>query len=175
MGDQTESRDNFSQRKVLNDISVKMYIQPLKVAQSVKCLKLLLTVIWTWNYLYDYYETEFNHCYPINLSIQKSIHGPCLYSSNCIRQNMKTLAWSDSKPCLYYARRALDSTFIYKKDERSSPCSVVSVEQCVLPLVNNWWQKASDNNTDIVNFTYQHQTNNGTKMPFNSIKGNRFL
>ena len=41
MGDQTESRDNFSQRKVLNDISVKMYIQPLKVAQSVKFLKLL--------------------------------------------------------------------------------------------------------------------------------------
>ena len=52
---------------------------------------------------------------------------------------------------------------------------ILSVEQRILALVNNWWRKASDNNDDIINFMYHHQKNRDSKAPLNIIKGNSFL
>ena len=42
-------------------------------------------------------------------------------------------------------------------------------------LANSWWKEASQNNSDIINFTYQHQSDNKTKTRWNIIKGNRFF
>ena len=76
--------------------------------------------------------------------------------------------------CLRYARRAVDSTCISDNELRSR-CIIVSVEQRILALADNWWKKASKNNDDIINFTYPHQLDNKTKTPLNITKGNKFF
>ena len=48
---------------------------------------------------------------------------------------------------------------------QTAHCNIVNVEQRVLALANSWWNKASKNNDDIINFTYNHQSVNRTKMP----------
>ena len=76
--------------------------------------------------------------------------------------------------CLRYAKRTVDSTCISNSELRSR-CNIVSVEQRILALADNWWKKASKSNDNIINFTYHHQTDIKTKMPLNVIKGNRFF
>ena len=68
--------------------------------------------------------------------------------------------------CLCYARKAADSTCI-SNDELCSRCNILSVEQRVLALANNWWQKASGNKDDIAKQI-------PTQKPL-FIKCNRFL
>ena len=76
--------------------------------------------------------------------------------------------------CLWYARRAIDSTCISKNGLRSR-CNTVSVEQSILALADSLYKKASKNNDNIINFTYHHQSDKNTKTPLNIIKGNRFF
>ena len=68
------------------------------------------------------------------------------------RQKLKVI----QNRCLRYARRAVDST-CNSNNELRSRCNIVSVEQRILTLADGWWKKASQNNDDIINFTY-HQT-----------------
>ena len=129
------------------------------------------------------YKTKLNQCYPINPSLRnfyKTIHGLCLYGCYWAKQITKTPAKVILR-CLRYARRVIDSTCIARRaidstcisnNELSSRYNIVS--QRILALTNNWWRKASDNNHDIVYFTYHHQTNTNTKTPLNIIKSNRF-
>ena len=48
---------------------------------------------------------------------------------------------------------------------QTARCNIVNVEQRILALANSWWNKASKNNGDIINFTYHHQSDNRSKMP----------
>ena len=78
------------------------------------------------------------------------------------------------KPCLQYARRALDSNYTSNNELRSRH-NIVSIEQHILALADSWWKKASNNNDDIINFTYHSQSNSKAKTPLNIIKGKKFL
>ena len=75
--------------------------------------------------------------------------------------------------CLRYARRAVDSTCI-SNNELLSRCNIVSTEQRILALADNWWKKVSKNKGNIINFTYHHQSDK-TNTPLNIIKGNKFF
>ena len=75
--------------------------------------------------------------------------------------------------CVRYVRRAVDSTCI-SNNELHSYCNIASVEHRIFALTDSWWKKASKNNDDIINFTYQ-QSGNRSKIPLNVVKGNRFL
>ena len=55
--------------------------------------------------------------------------------------------------CLRYARKAVDSTCISNNGLRSH-CNIVSVEHRILVLADSWRKKATKNNDDIINFTY---------------------
>ena len=48
-------------------------------------------------------------------------------------------------------------------------------EKTFIVLANSWWKEASQNNGDIINFNYHHQSDNKTKTRWNIIKGNMFF
>ena len=97
------------------------------------------------------YKNKFNQCYPINPSIKNWLGPYMVYACTALIALNKTQRYRlelIQNYCLRYARKAADSTCI-SNDEICSRCNILSVEQRVLALANNWWQKASGNKDGI--------------------------
>ena len=180
---------NFSQWKTIKDASISMYGQPLKVTNTAKFfgvhldnhlnMKLHMEHIERASLISRMGITRLNsinatvllHLHKIFTRLYMDYACTALTALNKIqRQKLEVI----QNHCLWYARRAVDSTNI-SYNELHSRCNIVSVEQHILALADSWWKKASKNNDDITNFIYHHQTDNKTNTPLNVIKRNKFF
>ena len=96
---------NFSQRKVISETSIRMYVQPLKINPPVKFLGVIVNNHLSMKLYLEHIERA---CLVNRMNITRlnstnanqlihfynffcgTVHGLCFYSSNCTKQDTET-------------------------------------------------------------------------------------
>ena len=133
---------NFSLRKVISEISIAMYGQPLKVPSPVKFLGVIIGNHSSMKLRMEHVERA-RLVDRMNITVKnvcETKRGLWLYSSNHTKQVTKTQTSSNSKSLSTYARRIVDSTCLYN-DELRLRHNIVSVGQRIFTLAKKKFRR----------------------------------